>query len=650
MALTETVKQPETVPQYFLEAARKYGDRKIAMRQKHLGIWQVSTWKESYEEVRALALGLVELGLRRDNSVAILSDNDRECIWADLAVQAAGGVVVGIFIDSSPNEIEYIVNHSDATFVLAKDQEQCDKLLAIKERVPLVKKVIYWDVKGMWSYTDDWLMDYREVQALGRRVAEQDRARFEAMVAAGQPDDAAVICYTSGTTGQPKGAVLSHRFVLFCHEAVFRIDPHLPTDHYVSFLSLAWAPEHILGIAAHTVEHIILNFPEKPETLRHDTREVAPEKITYSSRLWESVFRTVQVRINDSTWLNRVLYQLFLPVGYQVVERRLEKKPIGPWLRLKAALANFLVFAPLRDKLGLSRVRVAYTTGSALSSDTVRLFRAIGVNLKQVYAGTEVGASNMHRDEDVKLGSVGRILPGYQVQISPEGEILVSSPISFSGYYKNEAMTRQTMVVDDQGRSWFRTGDAGRIEEDGHLIYYDRLKDMIELAGGHKYSPQYIEGQLKLSPNIRDVMAVGGGEHEYVTAIISIDFENVGRWAERRGLAYTTYVDLSQKREIYDLLRQEVKRVNNVLPPPARIRRFVSLHKEFDPDEGEVTRTRKLRRTFLQDRYQDIIEAMYNNEPQSINVSTTVQYRDGRVGTVDTTLQVVTVKTEEGAR
>jgi len=649
MTPSETVKRPETVPQYFLEAARKYGDRKIAFRQKRLGIWHVSTWRESYEEVRALALGLVELGLRRGDRVAILGDNDREYIWADLAVLATGGVVVGIFTDVTPNEIEYYVNHSEATFVLAKDQEQCDKLLEIKDRLPLVKKVIYWDTKGMWNYTDEWLMEYKEVQALGRRVAEQDSGRFEAMIAAGKQDDPATICYTSGTTGQPKGAVVTHRFMLFVERRVSGVDPAFPTDNRVSFLSLAWIAEHIFCVTAHVMDHIILNFPEKPETLQQDIREVLPERLVYISRQWENVFRTVQARINDSTWLNRTLYRLFLPVGYEVANRRFEKEPIGPWLRLKYALGNLLVFAPLRDKLGLSRVRVAFTTGSALSPDGLRFFHAIGVNLKQLYGATEFGIAILHRNENINFYSVGELLPGYEIQISPEGEILISSPILIEGYYKNEVATQEAIVVDDQGCRWFRTGDAGHLNKDRHVIYYDRLADMIQLAGGHKYSPQYIEGQLKISPNIHDVMAVGGGEQEYVTAIITIDFENVGRWAERRGLVYTTYVDLSQKPEVYNMLRREVERVNQTLPPPARIRRFVSLHKEFDPDEGEITRTRKLRRHFLQDRYQDIIEAMYCGA-QSVNVSATVQYRDGRVSTVDTKLQIVTMETEEVSR
>jgi long-chain acyl-CoA synthetase len=313
---------------------------------------------------------------------------------------------------------------------------------------------------------------------------------------------------------------------------------------------------------------------------------------------------------------------------------------------LKYALGNRLFFAPLRDKLGLSRARVAYTTGSALSPDGLRFFHAIGVNLKQVYGATETGLAVVHRNDNINFYSVGELIPGHKIKISPEGEILINSPILIEGYHKDEATTEKAIVVDEGGRRWFRTGDAGRHNKDGHLIYYDRLNDMIELAGGDKYSPQYIEGQLKISPIVRDAMAVGGGGQEYVTAIISIDFENVGHWAERRGLSYTTYVDLSQKPEIYDLLRREVVRVNQTQPPPARIRRFVSLHKEFDPDEGEITRTRKLRRRFLEDRYQGIVEAMYNGK-HSVNVSATVQYRGGRVGTVDTTLQIITIETEE---
>jgi long-chain acyl-CoA synthetase len=643
---SETATQPETIPQYFLEAARKYGDRKVAMRQKRLGIWQESTWKDSYEEVRALSLGLVELGMKRGDRIVIIGDNDREYIWADLAVLCAGAASVGIFIDAIPSEIEYVVNHSDAAFVFAKDQEQCDKLLAIKNQVPRVRNVIYWEDRGLWGYSDNWLVDYKEVQALGRRIAEQDKGRFEAMVAASRKDDPAAFCYTSGTTGRPKGAVLPHSFMIHVYQAVANIDPRLPNDNHISFLSLAWVAEHVFGVAAHAVDHVILSFPEEPETLQQDIREIAPEEILFNSRLWENLVGIVQMRINDSTWINRMLYHMFLPVGYAVADRLLEKKPVNPWLRFKYGLGDLLLFAPLRDKLGLSRVRTALTTGAALSSDVVRFFCAIGIELKQLYGATEAGIVAMHRSGDINFYSVGKRIPGFDLQISPEGEVLIGSPALFHGYHKDPVATEKATCMDAEGRRLFRTGDAGRISEDGHLIFYDRMDDMIHLPAGGKYSPQYIEGHLKFDPAIRDVMTIGGDERDYVTAILTIDFENAGRWAEKHGLAYTTFADLSQKPEIYDLLKKDVQRVNQTLPASARVRRFVSLHKEFDADEGEMTRTRKLRRRFLHERYAEIIAAMYKGD-ESIRVSATVQYRDGREGTFETTLDIVTVETED---
>lgn len=636
--------QPETIPQYFLDAVQRYGDRKVAIRQKRFGIWQESTWRESYEQVRDLALGLVELGLKRGDRVAIIGDNDREYLWADLAVLSAGGVAVGIWTDATPNEIEYFITHTDAAIVMAKDQEQCDKLLEVRKRLSFVKRVIYWDDKGMWSYAEPCLKDYKEVQAIGRRIAERDPGRFERMVAQGKEDEVAVFIHTSGTTGRPKAVPLTHKYLIFVKRQIYSIDPRYATDNHVSFLSFAWTPEHLFGVTAHVTDHVTMNFPESPETLQQDIREIAPQELMYNNRLWENLVRTVQMRINDSTWWNRTLYRLFLPVGYAVADRIFEKKPIEPWLRLGYALGNVLLFAPLRDQLGLSRLRTAFTGGAALSPDVVRFFRALGINLKQIYAITETGALAMHRDDNINFYSVGELVPGTEVQISSEGEILSTSPVLFPGYHKDEAATRKAIYIDPQGRRWFRTGDAGRLDENGHLFYFDRLDDMMELAGGHKYSPQYIEGHLKFNPAIRDVMAVGGEDHEYVAAIITIDFENVGRWAEKHRVPYTTYADLSQKPEVYDLLRQQVERVNQALPPPARVKRFISLPKEFDADEGEMTRTRKLRRRFLQERYRNLIEAIYNGA-DAVTVSAPVQYRDGRIGVVETRVRIVTLET-----
>lgn len=634
----------DTLPKNLVASYQKYGARKIAMRRKDMGIWRSYTWEDSYQQVRSLSLGLLKLGLQRGDKVCIIGDNDPEYFWAQLAIQSCGGASVGIFTDSTPQEIQYIVAHSDATFVFAKDQEQCDKLLEIRAQVPAVKRVIYWDEKGLWNYNEPWLMDYREVQALGSEVLKEQPQLYEEMVAQGKGEDLAVFCYTSGTTGLPKGAMISHSNLLAGCESSQRADPRLETDEYVSFLPPAWITENVLGLTIHLRTGMVVNFPEAPETVQENIREIAPHAMLFSARLWESMVSLVQVRINASTWINRLLYKWFMPVGYKVASLRYEERKPIPWYwRVLHALGEFAVFAPLRDKLGLTRVKSAYSSGAALSPEVIRFFRAIGVSIKQLYGSTEAQVHTLHIGDDVRFETVGVPAPGMQIRIAENNEIWVSGDTVFQGYYKDPEATAKAITVDEQGRRWFHTGDAGYLNEDGHLIYLDRVKEMITLSSGEKYSPQYLEGQLKFSPYIRDVMTIGGEDKPFVSALINMDFENVGDWAERKGIPYTTYVDLSQKEEVYRLISEDVHRVNRVLPPAARIRRFVLLHKEFDADEGELTRTRKLRRNLLASRYKEMIDAMYNGQ-ESVRVRAAVKYRDGREGVIETTVRVATME------
>jgi long-chain acyl-CoA synthetase len=628
----------ETLPKNFVARARRCGDREVAMRKKEYGIWQEYTWADSYQRVKQFCLGLVSLGLERGDKVCIVGDNDPEYYWAELAVLSAGCTAIGIFTDCRPAEIEYIVNHSDAVFVLAHDQEQCDKLLEIRERVPDVKRVIYWDDRGLWSYEEPWLIAFEEVMALGREYDEAHPGRYEELVELGSGDDIAIYSYTSGTTGVPKGAMIAHRNLLGSTRNMMEIDAALETDDYVSFSPLAWITEQSLGLTSHVVNGVVVNFPEAPETVRENIREIAPQFLLFGSRLWESLVSQVQIRMTDSSAVNRFLYRLFMPVGYRVADLRFEGRRVNLFWRLLYGLGEVAIFQPLRDKLGLSRLRSAYTSGAALSPDAVRFFRAIGVNLKNLYGSTEGILHSVHRDDDVRFDSVGRPAPGVDIKIADDGEILIRSASVFVGYYKDPEGTAKTLQ-----EGWFHTGDAGHIDEDGHLIYLDRVKDLLELAGGEKFSPQYIEGRLKFSPYIRDVMAIGGADKAYVSTIIIIDFDNVGRWAEKRGLAYTTLVDLSQKSETYDLIRADVERVNRTLPPPARVRKFVLLHREFDPDDAELTRTRKLRRAFMEDRYAEVADTMYAGGEQ-VQVRAEVKYRDGRTGVLETGVRIMTLE------
>ena len=630
-----------TIPQYFLLQKRIQPPDKIALRQKEFGIWREFNWTESYEAARDIAMGLIALGVQRGDTICTIGDNDRQYLWAYIGLQAIGATQVGLFTDATPAEIAYIIQHSDATFVLAKDQEQCDKLLEVRDSIPNVRRVIYWDERGLWNYDEPWLVSFDEVQRAGREVAEREPGRFETEVALGQADDLAMLCYTSGTTGLPKGVMLSHGNILSTIELYHKVDPRLDTDNHVSFLPLGWIAESILGFGSHVYAGLIINFPEEPETVRQNIHEIAPEMLFYNARLRESLVGMVQVRMNDATWINRMLFGRFLPVGYRMADARFSGHEPGMGLRLSYALGDKLVFAPLRDQLGLSRMRAAYTAGSSLSPDTMRFFHALGVNLKQIYGSTEVaGGATVHRDNDIKFASVGPPAPGVELRIAPDGEIQIAGPMVMQGYYKDPANTAKDILVDADGCRWFRTGDAGYIDEDGHLIYLDRVKDMLTLAGGERFSPQFIEGRLKFSPYIRDVMAVGSEDRSFVTALIIIDFENVGQWAEKQRIPYTTFVDLSQKPEVYNLVREVVREVNESLPPAARLQRFVLMHKEFDADESEMTRTRKLRRGYLYERYADIIEAMYHGD-ESIRVRAPVRYQDGSEGYIETEIRVM---------
>jgi len=637
----------DTIPKHFMEKVARYGDRKVAVRQKDFGIWQEFTWADSYEKVRNFALGLAVLGLEKGDKVSIVGDNDRQYMWTDLAIMAAGGVTVGIFTDAIPSEMEYVIAHSESKFALAKDQEQCDKHLEIKENIPTIQKVIYWEARGMWNYDDPWLMSYDEVLELGQKCHEDQPHLFEELVASGDGDDLVNLCYTSGTTGVPKGVMLTHRIFLSAVESFHLLEPRLDTDNVLSFTPLAWIAEHTLAVTPHVMYGIIVNFPEAPETVRENIREIAPEFLFYPSRLWENLTAIIQVRITDSTWINRFFYKLFLPIGYKVADLRYEKKTVGLWLTLLNWLGDFLVFRPLRDQLGLVNIRTAITAGASLSPDMLRFFRALGINLKQVYSSTETAAAGtQHQDDDVKFASVGTPLPNIEFKISDEGEIMVGGENIFVGYYKDEEATAKSLSVDEKGTRWLHTGDAGYIDDDGHVIYLDRVKDMITLASGEKYSPQFLEGRLKFSPYIQHAMAIGAEDKEFVATLINIDFDNVGRWAEKKGITYTTFLDLSQKQEVYQLVREDVERVNSSLPPGARIRKFVLMHKEFDADEAEMTRTRKLRRGLLVDRYREIIDAMYNGQKEC-KVSAVVKYRDGRTSSVETTVRIATLEEEE---
>lgn len=624
----------ETLPQALRENALQFGDR-VAMRVKDRGIWQEYTWQEYYEKVKYLSLGLVSLGLRHQDKVSILGENKPEWFWAELAAQAAGGAAVGIFTDCRPEEVRYFVDHSDSTFVVVHDQEQVDKLLEIKEQIPKVRKVIYWDPKGLWSYKDPILINLEEVLEQGRAYDQAHPGFFDARLDEGSGEDIAAFCYTSGTTGLPKAGMLSQRWLVDSVRSWGEMDGWFDREYeYVSFIPPAWITEQGIGIGGTILAGMVVNFPEAPETVQQDLREIGPDILFFGARLWENLNRTVQARMMDSTFLRRLMYRLALPVGLRMAESKSEGRTIPFHQKLAYGLAYQAVFRQLRDRLGLSNLKVVYSAGAAVSPDIISYFKALGIDIRLFYGSTEQGVMTMPREGDIRPDTSGPPVSWVEIRLSEEGEILVQNRFPYSGYYKDEKAT-QSKVKD----GWFHTGDFGHLTEDGHLVVMDRMEDLKSLAGGKKFSPQYTEIRLRFSPYIKDALIIGGPEREFVTALINIDLDNVGRFAESHHIAYTTFTDLSQKPEVLALIRAEVEKVNRILPQWTRIRRFVNLHKEFDADEDELTRTRKLRRTFVEERYRDLIEALYGEEAQ-YRVEASVTYRDGRKGVIQTSIQV----------
>jgi len=611
----------------------------LSMRKKDLGIWSGYTWAQVYEKVKSMALGLKSLGLERGDKVCVIGDNDPQWYWAELAVQSMGGVVVGLYIDAMPGDVEYLLTHSDSSFVFAKDQEQADKFLEVREKVPRVKRVVYWDRKGMAGYRKDpWLLELDDLIHLGQSYEFRHPKVFEEEVEAGGANDPAVLCYTSGTTSLPKGAMISHAYLIKGTIRWAAVNLPQAGDEYLSFVPPAWIAEQLL-IASWLVFRTRVNFPEEPETVMENIREIGPQMVLLAPMQWQGLLSMVQMKIFDTGPVRKLLYRACLPVGYKIAEYRLKGRRSLPLLwRILYGLANGLCLYHIRDSLGLSKIRFGITGGSALGPDVFRWFLAIGVGIKDSYGLTEINPVTVH-GRKIKPGTSGPPVPGVQVKVSEEGEIFLRSDVLFQGYYKNPEATG-SMMVD----GWVKTGDCGTLDEDGHLIIYDRMKDMLRLKGGGRYSPTYIENRLKFSPYIKDAMIIGGEEREFLFGIVIIDFDNVGKWAEKTRLSYTTFVDLSQKEEVYNLVEKDVLRVNATLPDHAKVRRFTLLHKEFDPDEGELTKTRKLRRGFLEKRYEELIQASFSGR-EKIVTEAEVKYRDGRQGKVKTDLKIRTVET-----
>jgi long-chain acyl-CoA synthetase len=635
--MKEILKTHDTFPKLLARNAQLFGDRKVAMREKEFGIWQEFSWRDYHEHVKYFSLGMASLGLLPGDKVAIIGDNRPEWVWAEVAAQAACAVPLGLYQDSSLKEVAYVIDHSDATFVVAEDQEQVDKILDMKEQLPKVRYIVYSDPRGMRGYKEPFLLEFNEVENFGRELEQREPGLYERNVASAKYEDLALICYTSGTTGFPKGAMLSFRNLLSMAANLMEVDNKFEKDEFVSFLPLAWIGEQMMCLSSALLTGFTVNFPEKPETVQENIREVGPTIMFSPPRIWENMTSTVQVKVMDASWLKRRMYGWALPLGYEYADAVFRKVSPSPSLRIRHKLAYLLVFRALKDRLGLLRIRSASTGGAALGPDVFKFFNAMGVNLKQIYGQTEIsGISCIHREGDIHFDSVGKPIPETEVRISETGEILSRSPSVFLGYYKSAEETEKTLA-----EGWLHSGDAGYFTDDGHLVVIDRVKDVMHLNDGTRFSPQFIENKLKFSPYIKECVCLGD-RCDFIAAMLCIDYPNVGKWAESRRISYTTYTDLAAKPEVLELLAAEVEKVNATLPSMTRINRFVPLYKELDADDDELTRTRKVRRAFVGERYRHVIEGMYGGA-SSIPIDAVIKYQDGKTSNIKTTLVVRTL-------
>jgi long-chain acyl-CoA synthetase len=621
--------QADTFPKLLRLNAREHPNE-AALREKDFGFWRTFTWADYQSRVRDFALGLIELGIGRGDVVALIGDNRLDWVAGEIAAHALGALTLGMYRDALEDEVAYLLNYGEAKAVFAEDEEQVDKLLSLGDRIPAVRHIIYSDPRGMRKYDDPRLVAAEALAERGRARAANEAGLYDRLVDETDGEAVAVLCTTSGTTANPKLAMLAAGRVLRHCASYLAADPKGPEDEYVSVLPLPWIMEQVYVLGKALLARMKVNFVEEADTMMHDFREIAPTFVLFAPRVWEAVAADVRARIMDASPLKRRLYELGMKLGLEALaEGR------------RSALADALLFRALRDRLGFTRLRSAATGGAALGPETFRFFRAMGVPLRQLYGQTEMlGAYTLHRPDAVDFDTVGVPFDG-QIEIRIEnpdtngvGEVVVRHPNMFLGYYKNPEGT-----AADLRNGWMHTGDAGYIDAKGHLVVIDRVKDLAETARGDRFSPQYIENKLKFSPYVAEAVILGA-RRDYLAAIVCIRFSIVSKWAEKNRIAFTTYSDLAAKPEVYALLQKEVEAVNATLPPAQRISRFLLLYKELDADDGELTRTRKVRRGVINEKYAPIIDAIYAGKPE-IDVDTVIRFQDGTTQRIRTTLRVV---------
>jgi long-chain acyl-CoA synthetase len=623
-----------TLPQLLRRHAERTPDRP-AMREKDRGIWQSYSWQRYSQEVHDFALGLAAGGFGRGDKLSVIGENRPRLYFAQVAAMSLGGIAVPVYQDAIAGELAYVLDHAEISVVVAENQEQVDKILSLKDRLPHLKRLVYDDPRGLQNYREPLLQSFEAVQAAGREFGASQPDYVETAVAAGNPGDLTLFSYTSGTTSRPKGVMLSHDNLLIPAASFAAVEGLRTSEETLSYLPMAWVGNSLFSLALHMRVGFTINFPEKPETLERDLRELGPTIALAPPRLWENALTRILVMAADASPLKRRVFDYFRGVAERAESCVAAGRPIPAGLRLLRACGEVFVYAPLRDRLGIARARVAYTGGAPLGADTFRFFRAVGVNLKQVYGATELsGLCAVQPDGEVHPDTVGRMIPGAALRVDDTGEVLVRCGGVFCGYYKQPEATREALTED----GWLRTGDAGFVDRRGHLVIVDRARDVGKLADGTALAPQFLETKLKFSPYIGEAV-VFGDSRPFVSAIIAIDAATVGNWAERKNLAYTSFQDLSARGEVRELVRAEIEKCNADLPAAIRVRRFLVLNKEFDPDDDEITRTRKIRRRFVAEKYAAVVEAFYGGAGD-VEVSAAITFDDGRKSVLRSTIAI----------
>ena len=637
---------PDTFPKLLLNNALERGSR-TAIREKNFGIWQSWSWGQVADEIRSLACGLAALGVKRGDKLVIIGDNRPRLYWGIAATQCLGAIPVPGYQDSTADEIQYIIEHAEARFVLAEDQEQVDKILEIKERCPKLEEIIFDEPRGLRDYDRSHLHDFEDIQKKGGQFQAEYPEYFEREVDQGRGEDAAIILYTSGTTGKPKGVILTHDNVLITARNTVERDSLQQDEEVLAYLPMAWVGDHIFSYGQSYVAGFCVSCPENSATVIHDLREIGPTYFFAPPRIFENMLTTVMIRMEDAGWLKRKMFHFFMDVARRAGIGILNGKPVPFIDRMLYAIGNIFVYGPLKNTLGFSRIRLGYTAGEAIGPDIFDFYRLLGINIKQLYGQTEAAVFiTMQPDGEVKPDTVGTPAPGVEIKIADNGEVLYRSPGVFHSYYKNPEATADTKTED----GWVHTGDAGFFDEDGHLKIIDRAKDVGKFNDGSLFAPKYLENKLKFFYHIKEAVTFGH-QRDHAAAFINIDLEAVGNWAERNNIPYASYQELAAHNQVYEMIRECVEKVNKDLSGDAnlsgsQIKRFLILHKELDADDGELTRTRKVRRRIIVDKYGVLIDALYSDKDQC-HIDTEVTFEDGRKGTISADLEISGVKTFE---